>query len=439
MGGMEAHHGRLTYAAIQLAQDANAAEGLLRGLAVPRRRLASEVLGAIGEACDGPPVVLDDELALRVELANLAEGQSRGMTTDSFAPGLKELGPVERKHRRIGPLAELLASVPPEPDWLWNGYIAPSSITLLAGRPKVGKSTLAFGLIAAITSCAEFMGRSTRAIGVLLLTEEREGTLAEKQRRLGLDGQVHLWMRHDARGLSWREVVAEATAYCHEHSLGLIVVDTLDKWVGLRGDDENKAGAVLEALQPLFDAAGDGVSILLITHQRKSEGRHGDAVRGSNALAGAVDVIIEVERVPGGLGSSLRKLHGTSRFESTPEELVFELTDEGFLERGDSGQVRRQSEYETIRRALRGTPGSTAEELAEATGISKSTVRDRLDEIGAEIERTGTGKKGDPYRYRLADSFDGGRSLSVETNADTEDPDQGPVDDSIGRGEGVAT
>jgi hypothetical protein len=52
-----------------LATDPDAGEGLLRGLAVPRHRLRGGVLIAIDEPLKGPPIVLSDELALRVELA----------------------------------------------------------------------------------------------------------------------------------------------------------------------------------------------------------------------------------------------------------------------------------------------------------------------------------------------------------------------------------
>src|SRR5262249_54913037 len=48
----------------------------------------------------------------------------------------------------FGTLADMLADVPAEPEWAWHGYLARGTVTLLAGRPKVGKSTLLFGLAA---------------------------------------------------------------------------------------------------------------------------------------------------------------------------------------------------------------------------------------------------------------------------------------------------
>jgi hypothetical protein len=57
------------WASMMLAADVAAWEGLARGLSVPRGRLHPSVLRALGERRRGAPVVMDDELALRIELA----------------------------------------------------------------------------------------------------------------------------------------------------------------------------------------------------------------------------------------------------------------------------------------------------------------------------------------------------------------------------------
>src|SRR4051794_23165038 len=56
--------------------------------------------------------------------------------------------------------SELRASAPSEPSWLLDGYLARGAITLLAGKPKAGKSTFASALVEAIDSSAPwFLGR----------------------------------------------------------------------------------------------------------------------------------------------------------------------------------------------------------------------------------------------------------------------------------------
>jgi 5S rRNA maturation endonuclease (ribonuclease M5)/DNA-binding transcriptional ArsR family regulator len=302
------------------------------------------------------------------------------------------------------PLREAIANAPPEPEWLWGGYLAPGVISLLAGRPKVGKSTLAFGLFAAITAGLPFLERETRRTGVLLLSEEREGTLAEKARRFNLNGSVDVLMRHELGGQPWAEVVEQAVAYCHARGHGLLAVDTWDKWTGLRGDDENKSGPVIEALQPLMKAAGAGLSVVLVTHQRKSAGVYGEAVRGSNALTGSVDVIAELERVSD--VPHARVLQSVSRFGGTPEELALELSDAVYTARGDAGALRARLDTERVLDQLSETEEITAEELAEAAELPKGTVHKRLTELHGEgtVERTGEGKKGSPFRWKILSS-----------------------------------
>jgi DNA-binding transcriptional ArsR family regulator len=320
-------------------------------------------------------------------------------------------------------LAPLLEQVPPEPPWSVRGYLAPFAITLLAGRPKVGKSTLVCALLAAVAAGEPFAGQDTTAGGVLLLTEERRDTLAEKARILGLirippaatspigggneTGLVHALQRHDAGGVPWPEIVRQAMAYCAQHKLTILVVDTFDRWTGLRGDAENAAGAVNEALEPLQYAAAAGLAVLLVSHQRKSTGEFGEAVRGSTALTGGVDVVVELERPSRQLqlGGQARVLRAVSRFSSTPEELYLELDEHGFVPIDSPEQVKANTERERVLTALEeaGEP-ATAETLGEELELPKSTVRRHLRTCSnrGAVTRSGAGKKNDPYLWRLA-------------------------------------
>ena len=111
----------------------------------------------------------------------------------------------------------------------------------------MGKSTLAFALLAKLAAGEPFVGLETAPSGVLLLSEERRDTLAEKARILGLVSfpppstpksrnetkrPVHVLMRQDAPAVPWPELVRQAMAYAHQHGLGVLVVDTWDRWTG---------------------------------------------------------------------------------------------------------------------------------------------------------------------------------------------------------------
>jgi 5S rRNA maturation endonuclease (ribonuclease M5) len=373
-------------------------------------------------------------LAARVEVVECTRGKdiSEHLAKGGTLAGLVEIGfgsfgSIPRRDQNhpnperpgvgstepfAAPMSEKLAGVPPDPNWLWDGYLSPGAITLLAGRPKVGKTTLLFPLIAALEQGKPFLDRPTFATRVLMLSEEREQTLAEK-RQLYLNGaDPLLLMRHERGQRRWPELVEQARAYCEECDIGVLVIDTWDKWTGLRGDDESKAGAVIEALEPLMLAAGDGLAVLIVAHQRKAAGRHGEAVRGSNALTGGVDVIIELERAPEELGRRMRVLRAESRFTATPEELVGELTEDGgYVAQGELEEVRREADGRSIADLVEAAPGSTTEELAEASDVAPATMKHKLKAAheGGFIARKGTGRKGDAYRWHPLDGEEAGR------------------------------
>jgi DNA-binding transcriptional ArsR family regulator len=356
---------------------------------------------------DDERVTVDDFNSTPSEYDSLAqpyswERRAGGRKFDSSSKG-RDDGRNERK-LPFATLSTALANVPAEPPWIWDGYLAPGTVTLLAGRPKVGKSTLVFGLFEAIAAGRPFLDRATRAQGVLLLSEERESTLAEKARLFGLDGDLHLLMRHQANGLPWPQIMAAAVAYCLDHELGVLAVDTWDKWTGLKGDAENNAGSVIEALGPLVQAAGAGLCVPVVAHQRKSLGDFGEAVRGSNALTGGVDVVVELERPRSDVlaGDGVRVLNAVSRFGSTPEELVLALTEAGYEARGDTLEARADAERAEVLAAIETLGEATAAELAKETEIAKSSVHRHAQRLYEEkaISRTGSGKKGSPFVFR---------------------------------------
>jgi AAA domain len=333
---------------------------------------------------------------------NVEEGEGSGADFLSPRPDLyveKENGGI-----RIRPLDVALAAARSEPDWLWPGYVAPGAITLIAGKPKAGKSTFMFGLLAALTRGEPFLGRPTARSGALLISEERHDTLAEKQRRFGLDGGlVDLIMRHEAVGHPWPGLVAAAVKHCHERNLRLLLIDTWDKFADLSGDAENSAGSTNAALSPLMVAAGGaGLAVVIFSHQRKSSGSHGEAVRGSNALIGGVDIIVELERV-GRDHPDARVLRSESRYSGTPDELVGRLTDNnGYEAADDVGALRDQAGRGRILEVLRDGE-LTTQELAAALDQHLSTVNKYAGELlrAGAVVRRGAGKKGDPHRWSL--------------------------------------
>jgi hypothetical protein len=100
---------------------------------------------------------------------------------DSVVVSIRDRGGNNKTSIPFRPLSQVLSETPAEPKWIFEDYIAPFAVTLLAGRPKVGKSTWLFALMAALTTGEHFLARQTRECGILLLP--RNGQTRSARRR----------------------------------------------------------------------------------------------------------------------------------------------------------------------------------------------------------------------------------------------------------------
>jgi predicted ATP-dependent serine protease len=187
---------------------------------------------------------------------------------------------------------------PDEPEWVWGGYVTPGAVTLIAGRPKSGKSTLTCAFAEAVNGDADsFLDRSLRHGKVLYVSEEGAGTLKPK-----LTARIRTLTRDAAWPLpGWAELIAEATAEAQRIGATVLIIDSLSFWsAGSLGEgQENDSGVMQRILGALVAATRAGLAVVLVHHQRKGGGEGGDAVRGSGAIFGAADMLVEVERLDG--------------------------------------------------------------------------------------------------------------------------------------------
>lgn len=304
---------------------------------------------------------------------------------------------------------ELRQHSPPEPEWVWSGYVARGGVTLLAGLPKVGKSTLACALVEAVRSGApQFLGRRVVGSPVVVLTEESAFTLLDK---LPASDEVRVLVRENAYPLpAWPELVAAAVDECKRIRAHLLVVDSLAFWAQFGAEAENDAGSAARAFAPLHEAAGAGLAVLLPVHQRKSGGEGGTAIRGSGAIAASADMLLELERVEG--SPRHRQLLSIGRWPSPPLLLIDYDPREGSWRVVGEGEGREDaaglSWRERILSALPGAePGATYADLELTVGTQKNKFLVALNALVAEglVSAVGQGRKGDPRRFwRTPDS-----------------------------------
>jgi hypothetical protein len=67
---------------------------------------------------------------------------------------------------------QLLTKTPEEVEWILEEYLPAGGLVLLVGKPKEGKTTLAYELAVKVAQGASFLGRQTQRGGVLILAVE---------------------------------------------------------------------------------------------------------------------------------------------------------------------------------------------------------------------------------------------------------------------------
>ncbi|MCS7256456.1 MAG: AAA family ATPase [Thermomicrobium sp.] len=294
-------------------------------------------------------------------------------------------------------------------EWIWDGFLAKGHLTDFYALWKSGKTTLLATLLQRMEHGGELAGRTVRPGKVLVITEEPKTKWAERREALGLGDHVALVSRpfpkrpNHAEWLTFASYIATLVA---EQEYGLVVFDALPNLWPVR--DENDASETVSALLPLQAIANAGAAVLIVRHPRKSDGSQGTAGRGSGAIAGFVDVIIEMRRYePEQQQDTRRVLSVYSRYE--PFEVVIRWAGDGQYETlGTPATYSAEAQRQRLLDVLIELDGATTNDLAKAVELPYATVSKRLGELEAagQVIRTGTGKRGDPYRWSLASDDD---------------------------------
>lgn len=215
--------------------------------------------------------------------------------------------------------------------WLWQGYLIPGCVMLLTGLWKTGRTTLITWLLRALDNGGTLATTVTPG-RVLVVSEEHAHIWTIRRDAIGIGDHVDLILRSFNTHPNWR-VWEEFTRYVarlvEERGYLLVIFDT---WASVNPTwDENDTASTVRALTPLYKITGAGASVLLSHHPRKGDATERQAARGSGALPGFVDVIVELRRFDAWRREDRRRvLTGYSRFAETPTEVVVELTDTGF-------------------------------------------------------------------------------------------------------------
>jgi DNA repair protein RadA/Sms len=238
-----------------------------------------------------------EEIAVLTPISGAATG--RAVAPSSPAVPISSIDPGTTKHFRTG-VAEL--------DRVLGGGLVPGSVTLLAGDPGVGKSTLLLEVV------HEWAKAGRRAL--YLSGEESAGQVRLRAERTGCT--------HDEVYLAAESDLQTAFGHIEQVKPSLIVVDSVQTMTTAEADGVPGGVTQVRAVTAALTMAAKttGVAIILVGHVTKD-----GAIAGPRSLEHLVDVVLHFE---GDRSSALRMVRGVkNRFGAADEVGCFLLHDNG--------------------------------------------------------------------------------------------------------------
>jgi DNA-binding transcriptional ArsR family regulator len=274
---------------------------------------------------------------------------------------------------------DLLSMKLEDPAFIVPGII-PEGLTLLAGKPKVGKSWLALGIALAVATGGNALGSvPVERRSVLYLALEDSPRRLQGRLRCLLNGQdapsslriSTQWPMRD-EGVKLLEGFIKS-----DPSIQLIVIDTLAR---IRGSASCKSNNQYQSdyadLQGLHSLASThaGLGIVLVHHTRKEDSQDPlELISGTLGLTGCADTALVFKRARQQgratifvAGRDLSEVEVGGEF---AKDMSFRLL-------GDSSEVNLSLQRESILKALRSSSEPMGpKEISDQTGISHASVR----------------------------------------------------------------
>jgi hypothetical protein len=332
--------------------------------------------------------------------------------------------PASRNMPEIFSLRNLLAWELPPVRWVVP-EILPEGLTLLAGKPKLGKSWLALSLALSIAAGGVALGKQPVPQGdvLYLALEDNARRLQARTRQLlasmtevpdGLDFALD-WPRLTDGGLSHLE------EYLRTHpNTRLVVIDT---WAKVAPKTDTRRCTQYEgdydALTPLKKLAETyHVSILAVHHLRKTGASDVlDEITGSTGITGAVDGTLILKRERGQMDATL---FVTGRDVEREQELALRFEAEtaqwrllGSAE--EVGRTRARKEIlDLLREPSKQQEGLRPREIAGLLEKNYHSIRSLLAKMAEEGEVTRVSNR------FMAHPLEPARAVRPETHASPE-------------------
>lgn len=297
---------------------------------------------------------------------------------------------VLRKADRVSPKihsAKSLQSRAFEPiRWVVPNFVA-EGVTLLAGKPKLGKSWLCLDIAFAVANGATVFGdvQCQQGAVLYLALEDNERRLQSRMSMIQPDGS---WPSSLCYATDWPTLDEGGADRIREwiketKNPRLVIVDVFGRIRGQRNGRDTLYDQDYRAVRPLLDAiTGTGIGLVIVHHTRKTGGDDQlDTVSGSTGLTGAMDAILVLDKSAG-----IVTLYGRGRdVEEIEIALQFDKTTCRWSTMGDPHTLRRSEQRNSILQLLMDKPdGLAPKDVARELNLTAENARKLLSRMAEQ-------------------------------------------------------
>lgn len=211
---------------------------------------------------------------------------------------------AENQRKRFLTIRELFSEHNKPVEWYVQGIVPNESLISIQGRPKCGKSTFVFAMLKAILEGGEFLGKPTKSVKVVYLSEQNRVSMCQQLKEAGIDSntdKMSVMTVEDAYRDGWDRNFQAAQEQLQTSAAKLLIVDSWGRFAAFDAhEEEYQTGPTLLRVNRLRELISvTHASVLIIHHTAKAQGKSlVDSGLGATALAAQVDQVFSLSGEP---------------------------------------------------------------------------------------------------------------------------------------------
>ena len=347
---------------------------------------------------------------------------------DSFTAFINNMSSIKKQYKQPEMKSPKLISFkdllekPLEPtQWIIEGLL-PQGLAMLTGKPKVGKSWMAFNLALSVATGKPALGKfPVNKCSVLYLA--LEDTFTDLQERgfqiLGDDG-FEGDLQFATQWKSIRDGGLDDLRNClkDNEAVKLVIVDTMAKMSRGKSGKRDVYQADYDAISELKEVADEfGIALLVVHHLRKTEAENNpfDQISGSTGITGAADTLFILHKDKHNDNDATLKCTGR-KTRTRDWRLSFNESSCSWSFEGDEKELRLNPTQSEIIDLIRGNGGSMCIKDIETSMADRFKNKDYVRVLLSRLCKNRALYRSKRGVYNIFDTSDTIQQYQVLTN-----------------------